>query len=136
MEKLYSVLSRDTKGLSRSKKKKQETKDVERFLQKERERVRGDYIPCDKPVLQLSGRPVANATYETIERPRYYQILVRLQPKNFFRQSPCPIVPDDTAMLDVWLSKYAYYFSIFFMSDHPKFVWTTQRTTSVSRIFH
>ena len=135
MEKLYSVLSRDTKGLSRSK-KKQETKDVERFLQKERERVRGDYIPCDKPVLQLSGRPVANATYETIERPRYYQILVRLQPKNFFRQSPCPIVPDDTAMLDVWLSKYAYYFSIFFMSDHPKFVWTTQRTTSVSRIFH
>ena len=103
-----TVLSRDTKGLSRSKKK-----DGERFLQKERERVRGDYIPCDKPELQLSGRPVANATYETIERPRYYQILVRLQPKNFFRQSPCPIVPDDAAMLDVWLSKCAYYFLIF-----------------------
>ena len=30
------------------------------------------------------------------------------QPKNFFYQSPCPIdiiVPDDAAMLDVWLSK-------------------------------
>ena len=31
-------------------------------------------------------------------------------------------------MLDVWLSKW---FSIFFMSDNPKFVWTTQRTNWV-----
>ena len=43
MEKLYSA---EIQRVYRDKEK-----DGERFLQKERERVRGDYIPCDKPVL-------------------------------------------------------------------------------------
>ena len=54
------------------------------------------------------------------------------QPKNFFCQNPCQIVPNDAAMLDVWLSKYAFLFH-YFMSDHPKFVLTTQRTNWVVR---
>ena len=56
-----TVHSRNKKGLSRSKNKKQ--RECERFLQKERERVRGYYIPSDKPVLQLSGRPVTKCEH-------------------------------------------------------------------------
>ena len=33
--------------------------------------------------------------------------------------------------LDVWLLKYAYFFFNIFMSDYPKFVWTTQPTNWV-----
>ena len=36
------------------------------------------------------------------------------QPKNFFCQSPCPIALDNAAMLDVWLSNYAYFFFQYF----------------------
>ena len=94
-----------------------------------------EHIPCDKPVLQLSGRPVANATYETIERPRYYQILVRLATREF-------LSPKSMSNRARWCShvgrvvinKCILFFNSF-MSDHPKFVWTTQRTTWGSRIF-
>ena len=96
---------------------KTKQREGEHFLQKERERVRWHYMPSNKPVLQLGRqmRPMKQLSDSYITK--YWS---DWQPKNFFRQSPCPIVPDDAAMLDVWLSKYAYYFSICFMSDHPK----------------
>ena len=53
------------------------------------------------------------------------------QPKNFFCQSPCLIVPDDSAMLDVWLSKYAYLFQYFYVGQ-PKFVRTPNVPTGWS----
>ena len=49
------------------------------------------------------------------------------QTKNLFCQSSCPIVPDDAAILDVWLSKYAYLFQYFYVGppkicvDHPTY---------------
>ena len=46
------------------------------------------------------------------------------QPKNFFCKSPCLIVPDNVIKLCI-------FFSNIFMSDHPKFAWTIQRTNWV-----
>ena len=59
-------------------------------------------------VLQLSGRPVAKCD---LWSGRATQILPILywsdwQPKDFF----CPSVPNNAAMLDMGLSKYAYFF--------------------------
>ena len=62
-------------------------------------------------MLQLSGRQMR--PMKRLGDPDITKYWSDWQPKNFFCQSPTPIVPDNATMLDVWLSNYAYFFPIF-----------------------
>ena len=88
-------------------------------------------------VLQLSGHPVAKCN---LWNDRATQILPNTGPTGNPRIpfAKVHVVPDDAAMLDVWLSNYAYFFQYFYVGppkicvEHPTYtinwvvLWVTQ----------
>ena len=63
------------------------------------------------PNTGTTGNPRISFAMKQLGDPDVTKYWSDWQPKNFFCQCPCPIVPDNAAMLDVWLSNYAYFFS-------------------------
>ena len=88
-------------------------------------------------VLQLSGRPVAKCNQWN---DRATQILQNTGPTGnpIISFAKVHVVPDDAAMLDVWLSNYAYFFQYLYVRppkicvEHPTYTinwvvrWVTQ----------